>query len=103
MLKACLPAGVKDTSCIDSTLGTRRRKGCITHLACSETFGVTMTTMLRVVPWRFKLLATTVAPMQYESVVARVTKASAARERSDDRIRLLYCTDIIVCITDWTG
>lgn len=53
-------------------------------------FGVTRTTTLRVVPWCLKLLATTTAPMQYESMVARVTKASLAWQCSKDRIRWIW-------------
>lgn len=49
-----------------------------THLHCSETFGVTMTTMRRVVPCRRKLRATTAAPWELESEVTRVTNASSA-------------------------
>lgn len=46
------------------SFGFLKKKKRVTHLDCSETFGVTRTTKLRVVPWCLKLLATTTAPMQ---------------------------------------
>lgn len=58
------PGGVKDRTGSLIHRNSGEEKGRVAHLDCSDTFGVTMTTMLRVVPWRLKLLATTTAPMQ---------------------------------------